>query len=63
MDLAVVRSAVVYSLFVVSPIVCGGLALGLCSVYQYFMFFLVLQSSRRGREIRAWMYGCNSIFL
>ena len=30
-----------YSLFVVVPIVCGGLVLGLCFVLQYFVSFLV----------------------
>ena len=30
-------SAVVYSLFVVAPIVCGGLVLCLCFVLLYFM--------------------------
>ena len=31
---------VVYSLFVVASIVCGGLVLGTCFVLQYFVLFL-----------------------
>ena len=38
-----------YSLLVVAPIVCGGLVLGLCCFLQYFVSFLVLQSSHCGR--------------
>ena len=37
-------------LFVVAPIVCFGLALGLCYVVQCFASSLVLHSSRWGRE-------------
>ena len=33
------------SLLIVAPIVCGGLALGICCVMQYIVSFLVLQSS------------------
>ena len=38
-------SAVVYSLFVVAPIVCGDSVLVLCFVVRYFMSILVLKSS------------------
>ena len=36
--------AVVYSLFVVAPIVCEGFVLCPCFALQYFVSFLVLQS-------------------
>ena len=42
-------SAVVYSLFIVAHIVCGSFVFGPCFV-QYSVSFLVLQSSRWGRE-------------
>ena len=38
-------SAVVYSLFYVPFIVCGGSVFGLCLVTHYLVSFLVLQSS------------------
>ena len=41
---------VVYSLFNFASIVCGVIVLGLCLVMQYFVSFLVLQSSHWGRE-------------
>ena len=44
------HSAVVYSLFVVTPVACGGLLLGPCFVLEYFVSFLVLQSSHMGRR-------------
>ena len=37
-------SAIVYSLFVDVPIVCGGLMLGPCFVLYYFVSFLILPS-------------------
>ena len=44
---------VFYSLFNVPPVVCGGSVFGPCSVMQYKVTFLVLQSSSRGKE--SWM--------
>ena len=38
-------SAVVYSLVVVAPIICGGLVFGFSFVIQSFLSFLVLESS------------------
>ena len=39
---------VVYSLFVVAPIVCWGLMLGACFVLQYFGLFLHWGRERAG---------------
>ena len=41
--------AAVYSLFIVTPIVCGSCVFG-HSIMQYFVSFLVMGSSRWGRE-------------
>ena len=43
-------SVVVDSLFIVAPIVCVFFVFGPCFVVQYLVSFLVLQSSRWGRE-------------
>ena len=50
MVLAAVDSTVVYALFIVAPIVCGGLVFGYWFVMKYFVSFLVLQPSHLGRE-------------
>ena len=39
------------SLFSVDQIVCGGLVFGPCVVLKYFVSYIVLLSSCRGREI------------
>ena len=45
------KSVVVYSLYIIAPIVCVGFVLGPCIVMQYFVSFLGLQLSReRERE-------------
>ena len=57
--------AVVYSLFIVAPIVCRLFVMVPCFVVQYFVSFLVLQSARWGRESRL-LYFCgilNVMFL
>ena len=43
-------SVVVDSLFIVATIVCGCFVFCPCFVVQYIMSFLVLQSSRWGKE-------------
>ena len=43
-------SAVIYSVLLVASMVCWGLVLGPCFVLQYFVSFLVLQSSCWGLE-------------
>ena len=41
-------SVVVDSLFIVTPIVCGGSVFGSCFVIQYFVSFLVGEEERAG---------------
>ena len=47
------RSVVVYALFIYAAIICGG-GVGPCFDMQYFVSFLVLQSSRWERE--SWIH-------
>ena len=47
------------SLFIVAPIVGGGSVFGRCFVMQYFVSFLVLQSSLWGRE--SWLLDFNCL--
>ena len=51
-------SAIVYLVFAVAPIVCEGLVLDPCFVLQYFVSFLVLQSSRWGGGETELLYFC-----
>ena len=45
-------------LFAVAPMACVGLLLGFCFVLQYFVSFLVLQSSPRERELLFLLFCC-----
>ena len=56
-----VGSVVVYSLFIVAPIICGAIVFGPSFVMQYFVSSLVLQTSRCGRE--SWLLCVNCLCL
>ena len=53
---AAIRSEAVFLLLII-PIICGGFVLDTCFVMQYFVSFIILQSSLWGRE--SWLcYFC-----